>query len=107
MMALLSNVWADVLELSSDPSESYGQEVILIQFHEWQHSGQRESMKGLKNICSRVWMRGDVQEYGVTLSIRSNNSDKGAVTHSVMHRGWEYPCAMNDEREQKTWQRNV
>jgi len=107
MMALLSNVWADVLELSSDPSESYGQEVILIQFHEWQHSGQRESMKGLKNICSRVWMRGDVQEYGVTLSIRSNNSDKGAVTHSVMHRGWEYPCAMNDECDQKTWQRNV
>jgi len=34
MMTLLSNVLADALELSTDPSESYGQEIILIQFHE-------------------------------------------------------------------------
>lgn len=47
----------------------------------------------------------------VSFSARFNNSDKGAVTHSIVHRAlWEYLCAINgvsDESEQERLRREV
>ncbi|EKM77539.1 hypothetical protein AGABI1DRAFT_77037 [Agaricus bisporus var. burnettii JB137-S8] len=116
-----SSVLADSFELYANAYERtfllrdfYGKEAVLFNVTHGSAEDKERDKKGLSGILEgadegrRNRTLAAVKE---NLLLVFNNSDKGAVTHAVVHRIlWEYLCAISmidDEAEQEKLRRDV
>ncbi|KAF9479209.1 ARM repeat-containing protein [Pholiota conissans] len=115
-----SSVLADAFELYANAYERtillrefYGKEAALFSFTTGSEEDKERAKKGLSGVLEGTDIErkrrilGAVKDNLVTIF---NNSDKGAVTHAVVHRAlWEYLTAVNtfEEVEQEKLRREM
>ncbi|KAF9463742.1 armadillo-type protein [Collybia nuda] len=116
-----SSVLADTFELYANAYERtlllrdfYGKETALFSFTSGSAEDKEKAKKGLSGVLAgvdnerRKRVLGALKTNLVTIF---NNSDKGAVTHAIVHRAlWEYMVALNDlpeEAEREKLRREV
>jgi pumilio family protein 6 len=132
-----SGVLADAFELHANAYERnillrdfYGKETMLFSFTSGSEQDKERGRKGLRGVlegqdddrCRRmlkavkdnlaaVCVRCSLFQYMLMMFLRFNNSDKGAITHAIVHRAlWEYLLALedvSDEAEREKLRREI
>ncbi|PPR04486.1 hypothetical protein CVT24_013095 [Panaeolus cyanescens] len=116
-----SSVLADAFELYANAYERsillrefYGKEAILFNVTSGSEEDKERAKKGLSGVLEKAnadQKKRIMQAVKENLTTIFNNSDKGAVTHAVVHRAlWEYLSAINDipdEAEQDKLRRDM
>ncbi|KAI0683160.1 ARM repeat-containing protein [Cytidiella melzeri] len=93
-------LWGNAYERSLLLQDFYGKEATLLTMTQGSEQEKENSKKGLKGLLEGVEPERRKRVLSAVqgnLTTIFNNSDKGAVSHALVHRVfWEYLCAINE-----------